>query len=126
MIDEANQVNCTDEILTTLKSALRPAHLRNVKPSASLTPSCKAMLVCLHDATLPFVSNPVIYANKIQSLGKVQQKIFLSLVLGGHFQIYRVAGPLPGDHSPHVVGAHASHHYRLRATCIVDSEEQSK
>jgi len=116
-----NDEDYTDTILRDLKIALRPEHLRKVKAAADRkSPARKAVLVRMHDVALPCVSNAPIYG--VRFLRPSEQKTFLSLVLGGHFRIYKVSGSLPGEHSKSMVGAHEPYHYKVRATCVVESE----
>jgi hypothetical protein len=114
--------DCTDAIIRELSGAFRPKHLCKVKAAVDAkSPARKAILVRMHEAALPFTSNAVIYG--VRFLRATEQKTFLALVLGGHFRVYKVSGPWPGEHPKSTVGAHAAYHYVLRATCVVNNEK---
>lgn len=118
----SNAVDCTADILRELTIAHRPKHLHKVKAATDAKSTArKSMLVHMHEVKLPYISNPMIFSEKVRLLRKSEQKTFLALVLGGHFRVYKVDGPLPGEHPKSTIGAHERYHYELRATCIVES-----
>lgn len=117
-------VDCTDDILSQLTYAYRPAHLRDIKPTKSVTPARKALLVRLHGLKLAAVSNCLIYDNAIRALNRTEQKMVLALALGGHLRVFRVQGPLPGVHEKSKIGAHDVYHYELRSPAHEPAERE--
>lgn len=108
-------VDVTEQIVADVRYARTlPAHLRNLRPATKLTPAGRAVLDTIDGTRLGYVSNPLVYESTFRHWPKQRHKTLLRLLLGGHVRVLRVDGPLPGEHLPGRVGAHADNHYLLQ------------
>jgi len=110
----ADEEDVTDHIVQEISYGPRPQYLTHVAPVSSLTASRRRVMELADGLRLPFISKAPIYAKELSRLPKRDHKTIVGLLKGGYLGIYRVRGPLPGEHPSHV-GAHADYHYVLRA-----------
>jgi len=88
----------TDLQIYDLQYGLRPDHLRRVLPLKGLTPARERVLSQCNGMKLGYWSQAAIYSPEVRSkISKKDHKIFLGLVLGGYFTIWRVPGPLNAE-----------------------------
>lgn len=90
-----------------------PAHLLRAKPvnPDRLTKAQRRVLNEVAGTETGFVANAAFYARPFRRLSKTDHRILISLLLGGALEQWKVRGPLPGEHSPSEVGAHADYHF---------------
>jgi hypothetical protein len=113
----------TTTIISNTRHAVVPSHLRLLAPAPKITPTGRKVLKLVHDMRIGFVSNPLVYEDSFRHWPKVQHKTLLRLLLGGFLQVYRVNGPLPGNHPRSRIGAHSISHYLLRAPSLTETSE---
>lgn len=110
-VDVAEDV--TERMAYELRN-FRGPQFAKLTPMTRLTPA-GAIVLQRHDGMrLAHVSMPLIYDDPVWRMPKTPHKTLIRLVLGGHMRVYRVLGPLPGDHPPSRVGARSHVHYLLR------------
>lgn len=111
---EPYAIDVTEQTIRDLQIGC-PAHLRGLLPAPRVTSLGRSVLDAVHGMRLGFVSHAVVYGAPLDRWPKRRHKTLLRLLLGGHVRVLRVPGPLPGEHPPSRVGAHADHHYLLIA-----------
>ena len=119
----------TERIIGDLKWALSgggvaPQNLRGrVKPiPVADSPLRKKTLAKWNGKRLGFVSKAPIYDDSFKNIKAAEHKALLGLIMGRALRIYQVPGPLPGEHRPSRVGAHADSHYLLMKAGARSSE----
>jgi len=80
-----------------------------------LTPGIRKAIERWDGVRLGLISKPVLYDNPFRYLKRSEHKPLIQAVLGGYMRVYRVSGPLPGEHPPSRIGARAEAHYLLSA-----------
>lgn len=114
----------TESFVREIAYAPLPQQFRNIKPATSMTPARRRVIDKIDGMKLGLVSKAPIYDRELErSLSRVEHKTLIAMLKGGMVHLFRMSGPLPGDHPASRIGAHEIAHYELRAASRPNSSD---